>query len=231
MIVAGVTLALGADALYEAGQDRAERARILGALDSDLRLDSLAYARAVGGSLDRAVEAAAALLALVEDPTRHLSGVELGTLIRESILIPPGQKETVTFREITATGSIGLIDDPDLREALLRYYSRPFTGLPAEMWASYISDVSGPYERSLRQHMGSGYLALQACSPLSEDYEGCLQQPSTRLDLDRLRSDPEFVERLVGITLWAGRFRNFVSAQAAYHREVAGRIAAAIGTR
>lgn len=231
MIVAGVTLALGADALYEVGRDRAERARILRALDSDLRLDSAAYALAVGGALDMAAEAASALLALIEDPGRHMSGVELGTLVRESILIPPGQKETTTFREITVTGSIGLIDDPALREALLRYYSRPFIGLPDEMWASYVSDISGSYERSLRQHMGSGYLALQACFPLRDDYRTCLEHPSERIDLDRLRSDAEFVERLVGIALWAGRFKNFVGGQAAANREVAGRIKVAIGTR
>lgn len=231
MIVAGVTLALGADALYDAGQDRSERAQILVALDSDLRLDSVAYAGAVGRTLDMGADAASALLALIEDPTQHMGSVELGMLVRESVLFPSGLKESATFREMTSTGRLALIDDPALRESLLKYYSRPFSGLTSEMWDGYVSDVSGPYERSLRRHMGSGYIGLQACLPFSEGYEGCLQQPSARLDLDRLRADPEFVEQLVGMALWAGRFKNFVGAQAASHRALAAQIKDAIDPR
>ncbi|HEX9659370.1 MAG TPA: hypothetical protein VGA18_03680, partial [Rhodothermales bacterium] len=157
------------------------------------------------------------------------SPVELARAVRESIVFPSGLKETTTYREITATGRVGLIRNVELREAILKYYSRPFTGMPSEMWEAYVSEISGEYERSLRRHMGSAYVDLTACGWRSEDYESCLTGPGERLDLNRLRSDPDFVERLVGMRLWAGRFKNYVGQQASEHLALSTRVRSAIG--
>jgi hypothetical protein len=229
VIVVGVSLALGADALYGIRQDRVELDRILGSIDADLRLDSLDYDRAVGRQLDLARDATSRLLALIEDPSADAANLEVARLIRASVVTPSGNKESATYREITATGRIGLIRDPKLRTALLRYYSRSFTALPPEMLAAYRADISGEYERSLRRHMGSAYVALMACTMGRPDYESCLRGPSERIDLARLRSDQEFVEQLVGMTLWAGRFKNFVEQQSREHLALASQLRAAMG--
>ncbi len=228
VIVTGVSLALAADALYDRRQDRAERTRILRSLDADLRADSVAYARVAAGWLDQRAQAAATLLAVVEDPTRTIDQVELARLVRESIAFPSGVKESATYREITATGGIGLIERPALREALLRYYAMSFYGMPSEMYASFISGISAPYEESLRRLLGGAYIALTSCLPAAAEYEQCLEAQSGRVDLGRLRADPDFVQRLVGVVLWAGRFRVFVGAQARQQAAVAEQVKAVV---
>ena len=229
VIVAGVSLALGADDLYQKRQDQVELQRILRSIDADLQADSLAYDLAVDGTLDRSLAAAVSVLAWVEDYAASPNSVELARAIRESIVFPSGLKETTTYREITATGRIGLIRSPELREAILKYYSRPFTGITPEMWGAYVSEISGGYERALRRHMGSTYVDLMACGWRAADYEACLAGSSERLDLNRLRRDPDFVERLVGMTLWAGRFKNLVGLQSREHLVLSAKVREAVG--
>ncbi len=96
------------------------------------------------------------------------------------------------------------------------------------MYASFIAGLSAPYEESLRRHLGSGYIALTNHIPAAAEYERCLETQSGRVDLGRLRGDPEFVQRLVGVVLRAGRFKVFVGAQASQQAAVAEQVKAAV---
>ena len=227
VIVVGVSVALGADAMYERQRDKAERDRILRSFRADLRLDSAEFASAFGPTEG----ATSRLLAMIDNPSAVVDPIDLAAALRESIFYPGGLKEAATYREVTATGRISLIEDEALRGSLLRYYARSFTGLPPEMWAAYVADVHGAYERTLRRHLGSAFLELVQCRSRATDYEACLTPPSARIDLAALRADPDFVEGLVGMALWAGRFGNLIGRQRGLHEALVGLVDEAIGER
>ena len=219
MIVAGVSVALGADAMYDRYQDGLERVRILHSIRADLRLDSALYAAVLG--VER--NGPARLLVLV-DAADGAALVPAADAMRESVYFPGGEKESATYREITASGTISLLEDEDLRESLLRYYAGTFTGIPAQSWAMYMTDVHGAYERSLRRHLGSAYLDLVSCRGFDSGYDECLAGPAARIDLRALAADPDFVELLVGMALWAGRIENFIGREFERHEELSARI-------
>lgn len=225
VIVVGVSVALGADAMYGRRQDGVERERILNSFRADLRLDSVQFSRV--GETTR--DATNRLLAVVDHPSGDVDPIYLAAALRESFSFPSGLKETSTYREVTATGKISLIEDEGLRESILRYYGRSFSGIPSEIWTAYFADVHGAYERVLRRHLGTGFLEMQECRMQSADYEACLAPIATRIDFAALRSDPGFSEGLVGMALWAGRFAVFIGGQRVLHEDLVDRLDEVIG--
>ena len=227
MIVVGVSVALGADAMYERRQDGLERERILNSFRAELRLDSVHFSRV--GSITE--DATGRLLAIVDDPPDTVDPIYLAAALRESFSFPSGLKETTTYREVTSTGRISLIENEELRETILRYYGRSFTGIPSEIWAAYFADVHGAYERVLRRHLGTAFLEMQKCGMQNADYEACLAPIGDRIDFAGLKADPEFAEGLVGMALWAGRFAVFIGGQQALHQDLVERLDEVIGGR
>lgn len=220
VIVVGVSVALAGDAAYGQYHERQERERILRSFRADLQLDSAQFAAAVGSSSD----ALARLVDVLEAPSPEVSAIELAAAIRESIFFPSGLKEDATYREATSGAGLSLIQERTLRESLLRYYSRSFTGMPSEMWVAYLTDVHGAYERTLRRHLGSAYLELVQCQRQSPEFETCLAGPSLRVDLAALRADPDFAEGVVAMSLWSRRFRNLIGVQQELHRSLTSQL-------
>jgi hypothetical protein len=227
VIVVGVSVALGADAAYQGWQEGRERVRILESLHANLLLDADQFERGAASSA-RAQEATTALVAYMEGDD-ELDPTAVARLVRTSVIFPSGVKESTTFREITATGRIALINDDQLREALLGYYARTFTGILPAMWANYVSNVSGAYERSLQRILGAGYLPLFACNPSGTGYDACLFDASAGLDLEALRNDAELRAQVVGMANWARRFSNLIRTQGLRHQELLEQITGATG--
>lgn len=224
IIVIGVSVALGADALYDRRQQNRERVRILQALVSDLQSDSVSYAAALADT--RESDATKALLNYLDNPTAVLSRLDLARAVRESIIFSSGQKESATYRELTMTGRLSLIDDPALRKALLQYYSRPFIGIPPEIWSGYLANVYYPYDASLRRHLGADYVGLMRCPvrPGDSQYEECILSFTRELNVDRLRADADFMEQLVGMTTGTSRWDLYMRNEARAHQELAEQI-------
>ena len=162
-------------------------------------------------------------------PSKSLTRLDLARAVRESIIFPSGQKESATYRELTTTGRLFLIEEPALRRSLLQYYSRPFIGIPPEMWSEYLASVYYPYDGSLRRHLGADYVGLMRClvRPGDPQYEDCVLSHTKRLDPRRLKADLDFMQQLVGMTTGTARVDAFIRIEARAHQRLADLIRAA----
>lgn len=123
VIVAGVLIALGADAWWQAREDRALAEEYRVALLSDLAADSALYELLVGETrwLYEAAEATDSLLwSSVDGQERDPVQVAIWAMWAQHL--PFGAKRGGTWQEMVGTGRLDLVGDLELRGALSDYY-------------------------------------------------------------------------------------------------------------
>lgn len=129
VIVGGILLALAIESWWESKADQALARDYLEALEAELDSDLERYRLSFLLRLDRKVEALAQIAPVVRrdapvpaDTVAFLQAVGLGGLAGI-----PGSSAlagTTTFDEMVATGSLSLIEDPELRAQLIAFYNR-----------------------------------------------------------------------------------------------------------
>jgi hypothetical protein len=164
VIVLGVAIALGAQALYERGEDSERRRAILRGMRADLAADT-ASLRAMEGTLAMQRNAASKLLAAAT-PGRGAGSIERDSVVayvRESILAPFGVKVSSSYEAMVAGGDIRLLRNAELRRKVVQYYTTPVFAM--EEWLPFfLNGAYSDYVRALRAALGGvGYAELMSC--------------------------------------------------------------------
>ena len=124
LIVVGVLVALAANNWRDARHDRETARGYETRLAAEVR-DGLAHQARQRGRLEKARDASARLVGYLEDgrspaPTDSLARL---FLLSSVVGFAPGQLGSdATYRELIASGQLGLLGDPVLRRRLLTYY-------------------------------------------------------------------------------------------------------------
>jgi hypothetical protein len=123
VIVVGVLVALGLENWVGDRSDQTSEVRYLSALSDDLRLDSALFRDRLVPRVARAESAIAAVAPIARgeapvpaDTIAFLRLVISSTASFSQLGVRP------TFDELLATGSLGLVESPELRAALVGYY-------------------------------------------------------------------------------------------------------------
>ncbi len=122
VVVFGILIAVGVDRWNQGRQERIAGERYVEALAEDLAADTVALGRLVG--IYRAREAAGqrVLDAIERDSDFEDDPAALASDINYAGYVTSFKASDFTYRELLSTGGFGLIEDPDLKRALVAYY-------------------------------------------------------------------------------------------------------------
>lgn len=142
VIVVGVLVALGVDGWRETRQNRAEEARLLASIEADLVADSVDIAQGMAST----EEVRASLLGV----RQHLSGVRpladanFITLVEWAGWLYEPRRNSGTYGQMVSTGSISVIRDQDVKNALAAYEANwtMTQGRPELLWSRFRDEVS-----------------------------------------------------------------------------------------
>ena len=154
IIVVGVLIALAAEGWREAASDRDLTQAYLAGLAADLRLDSAEYVRFLEPNyLPAQAVAADSLIVILGDPTFDAEPATVLRFLREQVYLLSATKSRATFDDLVSAGRLGLIEDPDLRTALVRYYASPVVE-NEQAYQAYLNSSFFPFTQELTRVLG-----------------------------------------------------------------------------
>lgn len=201
IIVAGVLIALGADAWWTNREQAELREEYRAAMIDDLAADSSWYAYLIdSGWLPDGADAIDSLnVALLDDVDRPEETVALWA--SRTMRLIAGTQRSGAFDELVATGRLGLFEDPGLRQEMVRYYGVDIV-VDRAIYATWVENDFFPWRDRLREVTGvRWYQALVGClngfdvddPDRHTDLDACIRGLSRIGVLTRLRSDPEAI--------------------------------------
>lgn len=121
LIVAGVTVALGADALRSARQDRAREEEYLEQLRSDLAENRKRLVAAIEDEETLGAAALSALKAVLSGQPISVDSARAWLVERRGFYYSDPRLLTGTFSGLVESGDLRLVRAPDLRKAIIAY--------------------------------------------------------------------------------------------------------------
>ena len=198
IIVVGVLIALAAEGWREAVSDRDLTDGYLAGLAADIRLDSAAYERFLDPNyLPAQAVASDSLILILGDPTTVVAPATVLRFLREQLYLLSATKSRATFDDMVSSGRLGLIDDPDLRTALVRYYaSSVVDNEPA--YQAYLTSSFFPFTQELTRVLGPAqFTQVALCDFRSgvgaesrEAYVACFESAVRGDEVERIRAEP-----------------------------------------
>jgi len=126
IIVAGVLIALAADAWRESREEDRMAMEYRSALIDDLVADSVLYAALIdSGWFEVQAAAVDSILEFLAEPRRDSDPITLAQWLMNSSRLSLGQKASATFDDMRSSGRLSLLEDVALRRSLIDYYGLP----------------------------------------------------------------------------------------------------------
>ncbi len=219
IIVVGVLIALGADAWWSDRKEAQLTEEFRTALVADLAWDREWY-----GVLDRwlgdaTVGIDSLATAVLDEVDRDPATVDLWLAWSSRLLV--GKQRSGAFDELVATGHLALFEDPDLRQAIIAYYSLDVRVEP-NIYAVWVERTFFPWNDLIREVGGPvWYGELQRCIGGPSGGEGrttlaqCVAAHADPSHLERLRATPDAIRHLQNFLTkeWLARARGMQSAR------------------
>ena len=201
IIVVGVLIALAAEGWREAASDRALTRTYVAGLSADLRLDSADYVRFLEPNyLPAQAVAADSLIVILGDPTVIAEPATVLRFLRELLYLPSATKGRATFDDLVSSGRLGLIEDPNLRGALVKYYAASVVENP-EAYNAYLNSSYFPFTQELTRVLGPiRFTQMAYCDSRSgvgaespQAYVDCFEAAADGDELELLRGEPRLI--------------------------------------
>ena len=165
IIVAGVLIALGADAWWTERQDDERGRAYLARIAEDLRDDQAMFLRTAEEDAERMVAADAYLRWVEHDDDIPADSVRRMILLTQAGMLYP--LRAATWKDLASSGGLPLIEDPEVRNLLLGYYESIVSPLVEAFRADYEGIFDDAGYGALRFHVDSRALF----GPLADDPE------------------------------------------------------------
>lgn len=198
IIVVGVLLALGGEALLTRIAEQSDLELYRSGLRADLQSDSVQLALLLAPDYMPAQTAAVdSLLAFISDPEANPPGEVVLQHLVNATFVPSAEKTRATFDEMVGAGQLDLLELGEFRRRLVAYYNRPI--VPS--LDAYGTSYHAPYVLELGRTMGiARYQAVIRCAELPDDPSECLQALVQGDELNTVR-DSELGTLLLGLHL------------------------------
>lgn len=127
LIVAGVSVALGADSLWSAHQDRGRESEYLEQLRSDLAENRDRLAAAIEDEETLGAAAVSALRAVVSGQAISPDSSRAWLVERRGLYYSDPRLLTGTFSGLVESGDLRLVRDPEIRKSIIAYLPQVFS--------------------------------------------------------------------------------------------------------
>jgi hypothetical protein len=139
LIVAGVTVALGADSLWSIRQDHARESEYLEQLRADLAENRARLDAAILDEETLGAAALAALEALARESPITADSARAWLVERRGFMYSDPRLLTGTFSGLIESGDLRLIRDPDVRKSIIAYLPMPLARRECRLCRPYRS--------------------------------------------------------------------------------------------